>query len=136
MPSPLNQSNQSISSVTIGRDGASGRFLPGNHCGGNPAAGRIAALRGEVLQAVNATDIRRALAELFRLGVDEGNVSALVAWLGYVLGRPKEGGLREEALRSPGVEHALSTVDMTRLSDAELRAIIAENRINRVVSGQ
>ncbi len=118
-------SQQEEQGILMARDAASGRFLPGNRYGGNPAAGRITALRAEVLQSIDPREIRVALAALYQMGVEDHNVSALVAWLGYVLGRPREGGLISEAMAADEQSGEMRGRDLLLLSDAELMRMIA-----------
>ena len=110
------------------RNAATGRFLAGNRCGGNPAAGRVTALRAAVVQSVDPQEIRTALAALYQMGVEEHNVSALVAWLGYILGRPREGGLLAEAMSVDEQTGEIRGRNPMMMSDVELMRIIANSQ--------
>jgi hypothetical protein len=70
-----------------GRDGRTGRFLPGNRAGrGNPQARRVAALRATLLREVTAGDLRAAVRALIDKATG-GDVAAIRELLDRCIGR-------------------------------------------------
>jgi hypothetical protein len=70
-----------------GRDGRTGRFLPGNRAGrGNPQAGRVAALRAALLREVTGGDLRAAVRALIDKATG-GDVAAIRELLDRCIGR-------------------------------------------------
>ncbi len=76
------------------RDGR-GRFLPGNNAAkGNPHAARVGKLRGALLKAITAQEIRRVVKALVA-EAEKGNVQAARELLDRAVGKPIEMDLIE-----------------------------------------